>query len=911
MATPLFEPGAPDVLVVVDLSAHLFRAYHAIQPLSSPDGEPTHAVYGTVTMLERIIKDLRPQRFAIALDSGRTTFRNDLYPAYKANRPEPPEDLVIQIRRAAEVVRAFTPHVWQKPGFEADDIIATAVRRSKQSGFRVLIVGADKDLMQLVSDDVRLWDTMRDRVFGPPEVQEKFGVSVEALGDFLALVGDTSDNVPGVPSVGPKTAADLLSRFGSLDGIFSNLERIERKKLRDTLAEHEASARLCRRLVTLASNLDDTLDQDGAPWSGRDVDRLRSLYTVLGFQRLAKALPVVVSSSTGSTRGEGQRAPMAVESTAALGPPRLLSRRDDLTSWLERAQRTGRIAVHVFRRDDAATRSPWSMVGLASGFDEFAVVPMSELAGARGSLAPEESIQLLRRFLQDQELRVVTHGAKRLWLALLDQQIDDVHVDFDTELAGYLVDSDRQHDLESLCGQYLGTDGVPVVPTPASAPSTENADRIQLWHRAAAHRAAWMLKLADRLSERLEEARLASLFRDLELPLARVLARMQRRGVLLDTGQLTELSRHLDQEMSKLELEIEKLAGRAFNVNSPRQLETILFDELGLKPKRRTKTARSTDAATLELLSEQHPLPRAILEHRHLAKLKGTYVDALPKLVDTATGRVHTSWEQTVAATGRLSSIAPNLQNIPIRTPLGRSIRRAFIAPEGKRLVSADYSQIELRVLAHLSGDPELSRAFQTGQDVHLATAAGVFGVDESAVTAEMRRRAKAVNFGIIYGQSDAGLASSLGITRLEAGSFIASYYRRYAGVQRFMNETLQQARAGQEVRSLLGRRRFVSQIVSANRSLRLAAERIAMNTPIQATAADILKLAMLRLDDQVTPGTEMLLSVHDELVFETPADEVNAAREAIERQMQQAVDLAVPLMVDVAEGTSWADAHR
>lgn len=934
MATRLFEPACDDVVVIVDFSSHLFRAYHAIRPLSSPTGEPTHAVYGVVTMLERLVKEIRPKRLAIALDSGRKTFRSEIFAAYKANRPEPPEDLVQQIRRASEVVRAFTPHVWQKEGFEADDLIATAVCRARAAGLRTLIVGADKDLMQLVGPDVLLWDTMRDAVIGPDEVFAKFQVRVEQLGDLLALMGDSSDNIPGVAGIGPKTAAELLTAHGNLDGIYAHLAELPRKRIRDLLTTHEALARLSRRLVALAHDCDETIAPDKAIWSGRDTQRLRGLYQELGFTRLAQSLNAELPKNLPSAEAESpidpsnspQPTPFVRQTDqAALGDtsggqatfafvdaseaPTVLDSMQAIETWLAASQQAVCWGISLRREMDHATRSPWVALGIATSETRSAVIPVASSASLlRQGVEPAALSDLLRRALTRPDLELCTHGLKSLWLGLLDLEVLATNPCFDTELASYLLDPEQVHDLATVAQRHLGKSGpLPLAATPKRKSHTASDTELVL---DTALRAQVVYRLSRVLAPRIVDEGLDRVYYQIEQPLCRVLARMQRLGVLVDTSRLATMSLELDLEIAKLEAEAIACVGHEFNVNSPRQLESILFDELRLKPVRRTKTSRSTDAATLEVLAEDHPLPRLILAHRQVSKLKSTYVDALPALVNSGTGRVHSSWEQVVAATGRLSSTDPNLQNIPIRSHLGRAIRQAFVAPPGMQLVSADYSQIELRVLAHLSQDPELLAAFRANEDIHQRTAMAVFDVEASAVTKEMRRQAKAVNFGVIYGQTDSGLASALGITRHQASEFIASYYRRYRGVRDFMNTTLDHARHGKAVRSLFGRRRHFNEIDSANRSLRLAAERMAMNMPIQATAADILKLSMLALDEPVTPGARMIMSVHDELVFEVPDSEVEEAKSRIAQAMQGVADLAVPLLVDVGSAVNWAQAH-
>jgi len=561
----------------------------------------------------------------------------------------------------------------------------------------------------------------------------------------------------------------------------------------------------------------------------------------------------------------------------------------------------------VHRADDAAADSPWAWLTLcvAPGEAHSVALAPSELGGPE-PFRQEIVTDKLKILAKTNELRVATHGARRLWLGLLEQGIEGFPLGLCTELADYLIDAQQAHDLPTMAARWLGPKCL-LAPEKSGKAASVKLEELKFRLAAEAHS---IRAMQQSLSDRMAGEGLTKLFSEVELPLSRMLAGMQREGVCVDAGHLAALSREMQSEMARLEAEAHRLAGHEFNVQSPRQLETILFDELGLRPLKRTKTGRSTDARTLEALSDEHPLIPVVLEHRHIAKLEGTYVHTLPTLIQPRTRRVHTSWEQTTAATGRISSIDPNLQNIPIRSELGRAIRRAFVAPPGHVLVSSDYSQIELRILAHLSGDPLLLDAFKAGADVHLRTAMAVFGVSMEAVTPEMRRRAKAVNFGVIYGQTESGLAQSLGIHRAEASSFIATYFQQHAGVRRFMNETLDRARKGQAVHSMLGRRRLLPEIGSSNRSVRLAAERMAMNMPIQGSAADLLKLAMLRLQTPPSKGSRMVLTVHDELVFEVPTDEVAEARENIREAMQSVLQLSVPLVVDVGTGGNWMDAH-
>jgi DNA polymerase I len=910
MPTQLPDAGDPEVLYVVDLSGFVLRAYHAMGPLNSPvTGEPTHAVYVTVTMLERLVRERRPALLAIAMDSGRATFRREIFPEYKATRPAAPDDLKQQFARCTELVEAFAIPILKQEGVEADDLIACAVERAREHGLRVVIVASDKDLMQLVSPSVVMWDTMRDRVFGPEEVEERFGVKVAQLRDLLALMGDTSDNIPGVPSVGPKTARDLLLEFGTLDGVYAALATIKKKKLKENLEQNRELAFVSQKLVTLRADCPIEFQLEDLRYGGRDVERLRGLYRELGFTRQLAALDA--SPEPAPSGAALARAPAA---TLSRSPAELELVLD--AASLERVaaqiRAAGQLAI-VTATADGGPQSALIGLGLACDPARAWYLPIGHrYVGAPPAFPLAEVARVLGPLLSDPAIAKAAHGLKREQVVLGWHGLPFAGGAFDGDLASYLLDPEAKHGLEDVARRELGVAlGTREELTKKSRGHRLSFDELEVDEGLGycAPRAATVLALRERLTDALSEQGLLAVYREIEVPLASLLAELELRGVLVDIERLSGLGQLCEAELARLEAHAHRIAGKPFNLHSPRQLETLLFDELGLKPLKRTKTSRSTDAATLESLAEEHELCAVILEHRQIAKLKGTYIDALPKLVHPKTGRIHTSWEQSVAATGRISSIDPNLQNIPVRSELGRAIRGAFVAPPGHRLVSADYSQIELRILAHMSKDPLLVDAFRHGQDVHTATAMAVFEVEKDAVTPEMRRRAKAVNFGVIYGQGESGLAKSLGISRSEAGAFIAAYFRRHEGVRRFMNETLDAARAGEAVRTMIGRRRMVPEIKSGNRSTRLAAERIAMNMPIQGSAADVLKLAMLALREPVTPGSRMILTVHDELVFEVPEQEVEAAKLAICQAMEQVTKLDVPLVVDVGDGPTWNDA--
>jgi DNA polymerase-1 len=911
MATELFASGAPDVLYIIDLSSYVLRAYHAIAPLTSASGEPTQAVHGTVNMLERLVRERRPAMLVIAMDSGRGTFRRDLYAEYKAHRPPAPADLKQQMARCEQIVTAFNIPVLKQDGVEADDLIATAAVHATKRGYRTVIVAADKDLMQLVGPEIILWDTMRDRVFGPAEVEERFGVKVAQLRDLLALMGDSSDNIPGVPHVGPKTAKELLLAHGTLEGIYENLDRIAKKSLRENLIAHREQAFLSQRLVTLKADCPIAFEPEALRYGGRDVPALKRIYAELGFHR---QLQLLEADANPALPGPAPKATAELQAGPAVGEYQTLIDVPALERFAEDVRKAGRLALAVATTVPSATRGVLTGLGLSIQAGHGIYIPLvHRYVGAPKQPPLAEVQRIFAPILAEPSIQKVAHDLKHADVALARHGFRLAGHAFSAELASYLIDPEARHDRNALIQRELGI-AAKTYDELTKRPRGPRLDFDELSVEDATSYAAagadYALRLSDKLGRRLAEEGLDRLCAEIELPLSALLAELEVRGVLIDTKKLAELGARCQAELERLEAEAHRIAGRTFNVNSPRQLETLLFDEVGLKPVRRTKTSRSTDAETLESLAEQHELPRVILEIRQVAKLKGTYIDALPLLVDRHTGRIHTSWDQSVAATGRLSSSDPNLQNIPIRTELGRSIREAFVPPPGHAMVSADYSQIELRVLAHLSQDAVLLDAFRTGQDIHLRTAMEIFELPAEQVTREHRTRAKAVNFGVIYGQGDSGLAKALGISRAQAGEFIAAYFRRYEGVRRFMNETLDQARSGETVKSLLGRRRMLPNIKSANRAERLAAERIAMNMPIQGSAADILKLAMLALKDPPTPGTRMILTVHDELVFEVPLSEVEEAKREIKRAMENVYALAVPLEVDVGHGPNWNAAH-
>lgn len=889
-------PGAPDVLYLLDLSGYVFRAYHAIAPLSAPSGEPTNATYGTVTMLQKLVNERQPTYLGVALDTPGQKVRTELDARYKAHRPAAPSELAVQIRRCHEFIEAYRIPSFSAEGYEADDVLASLVQAAIAKDLRVVICSSDKDLMQLVGDRCIMWDPMRDKVYGPAEVEEKWGVPPAQLRDLLALVGDTSDNVPGVPGVGPKTAADLIKQHGDIDGIYAHLDGIKRDKLRESLRAAKDDAYLSRQLVTL--RCDDcpvTIDLEALRWGGADVPRLREMFQELGFVRQIAQLPM--ATAVVATYH-------AVTDPAAIG------------ELVTRAVASGKLAVEVVGTSRDPLRAAIAGVALAAEAGTAIYVPIGHrYLGAPKQPAEAEVLAILKPALESATVEKVGHDLKFLDVLLRRRGVHLAGPLFDSMLASYLLDPELANDVATVAEREAGVrltrfdEIAPKVRGKAQTATDEIP--VEDATRWAAQIPDAALRVREAVGKRIEEAGVGPVLRDLEIPLSRVLADMEERGVLVDLAALDELNAFMTTELAGLEEKAREISGhRDLNLGSPKQLEAILFDELGLKATKKTKTGRSTDAEALEAIADDHPLPRLVLEHRAVAKLKGTYVDALPRMVHPATGRIHGHWKQAVAATGRISSEDPNLQNIPIRTPLGKRIRRAFVAPPGHVFLSADYSQIELRVLAHLSHDEVLVDSFLKNQDVHVRTAMEIFGVPAEGVTEDMRRKSKTINFGVIYGMGEVTLAKRLGMPRAEAARFIDAYFDRYRGVRDFMDRTLEEARKAERVRTLLGRIRTLPDLRSTDRMRRSAAERIAQNTPIQGTAADILKLAMVQLRDAVVPGARMVLTVHDELDFEVPEAAAEEAKGRVREAMAGVLRLDVPLVVDVGYGRSWADAH-
>ncbi len=879
-------------IYIVDGSSYIFRAFYAIRSLSTSKGLPTNAVYGFTQMLLKLIKDENPEFLVMVFDSDKPTFRKEFYEEYKANRERPPDDLLPQFDYIKKVVRALNIPMLETPGYEADDIIATLARKVVPKGTPVVIVTGDKDLMQLVDDRVILLDTMRDKKTGVEGVKDKFGVAPEQVVDVLALMGDSSDNIPGVPGIGPKGASQLIQQFGSLEKLYERLVEVKGKKGEDLKANKEM-AFLSKRLATLHDDVPLQIIYEDCRRREHQQEECQKLFTELEFHALLEEY------------GGGAKKSLSYEGYVTVDREELFG------EFLQDLNASRRYAFDT----ETTSLDPLQarLVGLS-----FAFKPGKAyyLAVGHRSMEPQmpldQALQGIRDSFEDPKREKLGQNLKYDSHILKNHGIEVQGLAFDTLLAHYLLDPSLSHKLDNLAARYLnhkmisfsevtGKDSdfsrVPV--KEACKYSCEDADVT--------------LQLAELFQKMLQAEGLEGLFRELEMPLAGVLLKMERRGIRIDRRFLQELQREFSERIGRQEEKINRLAGEPFNIQSPKQLGYILFEKLKLSVVKKTKTGYSTDVEVLTELSKVHDLPKEILEFRSLAKLKSTYVDALLAIADPATDRVHTSFNQTVAETGRLSSSDPNLQNIPIRSEDGAKIRKAFIADAGYSLMSADYSQIELRVLAHLSEDPLLLEAFKKNLDVHRLTAASIFEVHEDLVSSGMRSAGKTVNFAVIYGQTPFGLSQQLNVTQQQAKKYIEGYFQRYAGVRAYREKVLNEARQKKEVRTLMGRRRFVPDIDSKNTIARNFAERIAFNTVIQGTAADLIKKAMVDLDRRmVSEGfkSHMLLQVHDELVFEVLDAERERMKKLIRECMEGVVKFGVPLRVEIGEGANWGEAH-
>ncbi len=908
-------------LLLVDGSSYLYRAFHALPELKSPAGEPTGALYGVLAMLRRLAADHKAQARACVFDAKGPTFREEEYPEYKANRAPMPDDLVAQIEPIKEAAAALGWPVLAVEGVEADDVIATLAEEAKRAGWRCIISTGDKDLAQLVDERVTLVNTMSNETLDPQGVLKKFGVPPERIVDYLALVGDAVDNVPGVEKVGPKTAAKWIGQYGSLDEVVAHADEIKGavgENLRKALDWLPRGRHLLtvRRDLALPSKLADLADGEGDP------ERQRELFSRYGFKTWLKELEGALPEDTKSSR-----APVSASAAAAIAAPaptaatrrryRTLLDETALRSWLATLAATPLVGFDT----ETTGLEPMSarLVGMSfAAGEDAAYLPLAhEYPGAPAQIPLESALELVKPWLEDATRAKVGQNLKFDAHVLENHGIRLAGIAHDTLLESYVFEVHERHDLGSLALRHLGwpTISYDDVTGKGAARIPFSAVEIGRATEYAAEDADCALAVHDALYPKIAaEAKLKYVYETIELPVLAVLLRMERNGVLLDAGKLAAQSHELGKEMFALEEKAYAAAGQPFNLNSPKQIQEILFVRQGLPVKKKTPSGQpSTDEDVLAELAADYPLPKLLLEYRGLAKLKSTYTDKLPRMLDAQTGRVHTTYSQAVAVTGRLASNDPNLQNIPIRTPQGRRIREAFIAPPGWKIVSADYSQIELRIMAHLSGDANLKHAFARGDDVHRATAAEVFGRPLEEVSPDERRTAKVINFGLIYGMSAFGLAQNLGIERATAQAYIDSYFSRYPGVKRYMDETRERARSQGFVETVFGRRLWLPEMKSGSPARRQAAERAAINAPMQGTAADLVKLAMVAVQfwlDETGMKARLILQVHDELVLEAPPEELDAVKDGVREHMQNVARLEVPLIVDVGVGDNWDQAH-
>jgi DNA polymerase-1 len=892
-------PASRKKVFLIDGSGYVFRAFFAIPALSTSKGFPTNAIFGFANMLIKTIRDHAPDYVVMAFDAKGKTFRDDLFTDYKANRPETPDRLIPQLPYIRDLVRAFRIGQVELEGYEADDVIGTLAERLRKRGVETVIVSGDKDLLQLVGGRISMLDTMKGLTYGSDEVVERFGVPAEKVVEVLGLAGDTSDNIPGVPGIGEKTAASLIREFGSIEAVLERVGEVKGEKRRENLLAHRDQALLSRNLATIKRDV--PIDFELERFTLREPDRtaLGKLFADLEFERLSREF----GAGEAGIPDEGYR--------TILDPAAL-------REFLEAAAESGELAVDVETSSPQPMRAALVGVSLAGKPGDAAYVPLAHVGhGVPEQIPIETCVEILGPYLANAEIRKVGQNLKFDWIVLRRHGVELAGVGGDAMIASYLLDPSRfQHNLDALARDHLGHKTITYEEVAGKGKKKIPFSEVPL-DRAAAYAcedADVALRLVHKLEPRLGKDDLAELYSRIEIPLLVVLARMEMNGVLIDTDLLAALSEKFEAELGVIEGRAHELAGVAFNLNSPKQLAGVLYEKLKLPVLKRTrKGAVSTDIDVLERLAAEHDLPREIVRHRQLAKLKGTYIDALPSLINPETGRIHTSYNQTVAATGRLSSSDPNLQNIPIRSPEGREIRRAFVPGPGRRLLSADYSQIELCILAHLSEDPTLVAAFRENEDIHRRTASEVFGVSPEKVTEAQRSGAKAVNFGLMYGLGAFGLAQQLGISTREAEAYISGYFRRFAAVRAYFDRTLGEAREKGYVTTLMKRRRYLPDIESKNRVARSAAERMAVNTTIQGTAADLIKAAMLavqgRLDREFL-DTLMIMQVHDELVFEVPEADLPKVKTLVRKEMEQIASLRVPLRVEVRDGANWDEAH-
>lgn len=879
-------------LYLIDGNSYVYRAFYAIKGLTNSKGLPTNAIYGFTNMLLKIIREKQPDGILVCFDSPVPTERHRIFEAYKAHRPETPGDLVLQLPHIRKVISALNIRIFEVPGYEADDLLCTIAKKAVEGGNNVFIVTADKDMLQIVSDRIKVYDSVNDRVLGEEYVKEKFGVGPERVTEFMALTGDAVDNIPGVKGIGEKTARELLANVKSLDDLLENPDVIKKEKLRSLIIENIDMIKMSRRLAEINTSVPIDVNTEEFIVTEPDWQALLSLFNEFEFTGLKKLIP--------SAKGE---------------------REYETVLSVDRAKEVLSSIQSAFAFDTEATgRDPLmdSIVGISVCAEKGKAyyIPLSHsYIGAPEQIDKAEFSGLISAILEDADIPKIGHNLKYDIGMFRGEGVSVNGVVYDTMLASYLINPNKpNHSLEDVAFEYLSYRKKTFSEVLGKRHSFSEVP-VEDATLYGAEDSALAFELKEILFERVKEEGLGQLYSEIEMPLINVLIDMEAAGFRIDADKLNDMSKELSRELDSIQSRIFFLAGEEFNINSPKQLSRVLFHTLGLKPGKKTKTGFSTDISVLEDLAQTHELPGEILNYRSLSKLKSTYTDALPLIINERTGRVHTSFNQTVTATGRLSSSEPNLQNIPIRGEWGRRIREAFIAEKGNLILSADYSQIELRILAHLSEDRGLIEAFTSGVDIHTRTASEIFDVGIDAVTPDMRRVAKTVNFGVVYGMSPFGLSEALNISREDAGAYIESYFGRHPGVRNYIGNAVRDARDRGYVLTMFGRKRPVPEIKSSNTNTKALGERFAVNSPIQGGAADIIKIAMIniwkRLKAQTRLNAKMVLQVHDELVFELKAEELNEVKEIVRKEMEGAASLSVSLKVEIGYGKNWAEAHE
>ena len=891
----------PKKIYLIDGSSYIFRAFFGLrQQLATSKGFPTNALYGFINMLQKVIRVEKPDYLVVAFDSPDKTFRHKIYPDYKANRDAPPEELSKQFPYFEPIVEAYGLSSIRRPGFEADDIIGTLAKKGAKEGLDVVIVSGDKDMMQLISPNVYMLDTMKNKKFIDKDVLEKFGVTPDKVIEVMSLMGDSSDHIPGVAGVGPKTAAALIQKFGSIESLYKRIDEVEKNKVKEKLERDKENAFMSRELVTIDTKMDLEFNSDLMKLGKVDKTKLKKLFEEFEFVSFLEGVQGEVTNSLKVDRS-GYKTILTEASFDVL---------------LKRLVKEKSFAFDV---ETTSKRPVWArIVGISFSFrgGDSCYLPLSHrYLGAPDQLELKKVCERLKPIFEDKSIKKCGHNIKYDLIVMANEGIALDGVDFDSMIASYLLNpSSRGHGLDDLTMEYFGHQNLTYKQMVGTGKKEICFDEVEV-DRATEYAAedsdmTWRLK--EKLGPKLKGT-ILKLYKEIELPLLEVLAEIELNGVHVNRKHLVELSSKIDKELLHLKKDIYLLAGEEFNINSPKQLSVILFEKLKLPVVKKTKTGYSTDVSVLELLATDHKLPKQIVSYRQLAKLKTTYVDALPGEIFYNTRRVHTSFNQTIAATGRLSSSNPNLQNIPIRSDMGREIRKAFTAEGDNILLSADYSQIELRILAHLSKDKALKNAFDKGEDVHARTAADIFGGSIDQIDEKSRRMAKAVNFGIIYGLSAFGLSRQLNISRNDAKNFIDQYFLLYSKVKDFMNNTIAEARECGYTLTMFNRRRYLPDLKSDNRQVRESAERTAINSPIQGSAADLIKVAMIRLSrslKKIKLSSKMILQIHDELLFECPIHEKKEIESLVSKEMEGACRLSVPLVVDMGWGKNWSEAH-